>query len=375
MSSSNYYALSFYVMSLAYDRVCLANVDRVLAAMGFGDVFRGVVATLHRGATASFLLHRIILEAPITLSLRQGDPIAMLLYNIQLQPYLLRLEDFLPGVAFLDFEEKVEAYVDYVVVVGEDEEDLIIIDIITRQFEAMSGVILNRSHKTAILGLGGWAGRKEWLLEWVSAPQQLKTFRVTYTPALASTIALLWEVCLAGVQRAIHAWKERHVPFLQRRRDVLESHVLSKLWYLAQILPLPQVVAARATSMASSFLWLGHLERLAWQELHGKKEKGGLGVSCIATRGEALLAKQFCHQVAAGGTLAGHLAFWLGCVLGHLEPAVTGGRHASMLLGPWCMWPRCWRKSLSLAQSQSPAQKGPQQPGSTWPSWTSPPPP
>ncbi len=114
---------------------------------------------------------------------------------------------------------------------------------------------------------------------------------------------------------------------------MLESHVLSKFWYLAQILPLPQVVAARATSMASSFLWLGHLERLAWQELHGKKEKGGLGVSCISTRGEALLAKQFCHQVATGGTPAGHLAFWLGCVLGYLEPAVTGGRHASMLLG------------------------------------------
>jgi hypothetical protein len=145
----------------AYDRVCLSFVDRVLAAMGFGDGFRGVVATLHRGATASFLLHRITPEVPITFSIRQGDPIAMLLYNIQLQPYLLRLEDFLPGVVFPDFEEKVEAYVDDVVAVGEHEEDLITIDVITRQFVATSGAILNRSHKTAILGLGGWTGRRE----------------------------------------------------------------------------------------------------------------------------------------------------------------------------------------------------------------------
>ncbi len=93
---------------------------------------------------------------PITFSVRQGDPIAMLLYIIQLQPFLLRLEEVLPGVAFPDFDERVEAYVDNVVVVGEDENDLLIVDAIFRQFEAISGAILNRSHKTAILGLGGW---------------------------------------------------------------------------------------------------------------------------------------------------------------------------------------------------------------------------
>jgi hypothetical protein len=70
----------------AYDRVCLPYVDKVLEAVGFGSVFREVVATLHRGATASFLLHRFSRAFPITFSVRQGDPIAMLLYNIQLQP-------------------------------------------------------------------------------------------------------------------------------------------------------------------------------------------------------------------------------------------------------------------------------------------------
>jgi hypothetical protein len=49
----------------AYDKICLAYVDRVLAVMGFGDIFRGVVATLHRGGrwspsccTASRRLYR-----------------------------------------------------------------------------------------------------------------------------------------------------------------------------------------------------------------------------------------------------------------------------------------------------------------------------
>ncbi len=124
-----------------------------------------MVATLHSGATASFLLHCITLVVPITFSIRQEDPIAMLLYNIQLQPYLLRLGEVLSGVAFPDFKERVEAYVDDVVAVGEDEEDLLIIDVIMRQFEDVSGAILYRSHEMAILGPGGWEERKEWPLE------------------------------------------------------------------------------------------------------------------------------------------------------------------------------------------------------------------
>jgi hypothetical protein len=132
---------------------------------------------------------------------------------------------------------------------------------------------------------------------------------------------------LGGVQAAIHGWRARGVPFLSERRDVLEVFVFSKLWYLAQILPLPQAVAARATTLAGSFLWAGHLERLAWQELHHKRQAGGLGVSCIFTRGQALLAKQLCHQVAGGGIPAGHLAFWLGAAVGHYVPALSGGSH------------------------------------------------
>jgi hypothetical protein len=60
---------------------------------------------------------------------------------------------------------------------------------------------------------------------------------------------------------------------------------------------------------------------------------GRLGFSCISMRGEALLAKQFCHQMAAGGILADHLAFWLGGTIGYLAPSTAGGHHASMFTG------------------------------------------
>ncbi len=48
-----------------------------------------------------------------------------------------------------------------------------------------------------------------------------------------------------------------------------------KKWFMAQIFPLPQAMATKATSLTGSILWRGHGERLAWQELH-KKEASGL---------------------------------------------------------------------------------------------------
>ena len=81
----------------------------------------------------------------------------------------------------------------------------------------------------------------------------------------------------------------------------METFALSKLWYLCQILPMPPQVAQQLTTAAGAFLWRGHLERLAWQELHCPPLEGGLGVSSIATRAQALLAKQFCWAVGQEG--------------------------------------------------------------------------
>jgi hypothetical protein len=78
---------------------------------------------------------------------------------------------------------------------------------------------------------------------------------------------------------------------------------------MAQILHSLSRLASKVTSIAGSFLWMGHLERLAWQELHNSREAGGLGVSCISSRGQALFSKRLCLQVVVGGTPAGHLAF------------------------------------------------------------------
>ena len=319
----------------AFDRVCLPYLDCVLEAMGFGITFRAVVATLHDGATATFLLQTLSREIPVEFSVRQGDPLAALLFNIQMEPFLSVLHRLLPGLPVGDILELVEAYMDDVDAMGERLEDIIAIDGVTRRFEALSGQILNRNRKSAILGLGAWAGRQDWPLPWLHAPPTLKVFGVTLAPTLEATMAASWAACTRGVTAALNFWASRRIPTLRLRRDALETFALSKLWYLCQILPMPSQVAQQLTTAAGAFLWRGHLERLAWQELHCPALDGGLGVSSITTRAQALLSKQFCWAVAQEGEAAAHWAYWVGPLLQDYLPDLAAGRHAPVVPPPW----------------------------------------
>jgi hypothetical protein len=140
----------------AYDRVSIQWLDRVLEAMGFGAVLRQWVATLHRRASACFMLHTLSPDMAVEFSIRQGDPAASVFFVIYIEPFLVRLEDLIRGLFMGGIREASFGYMDDVNVLSEDEEDIVIADSVCRAFKEASGAILNRNRKTVVLGLGSW---------------------------------------------------------------------------------------------------------------------------------------------------------------------------------------------------------------------------
>jgi hypothetical protein len=308
----------------AYDRVSLPWVDRVMEAMGFGTVFRGWMATLHRGASAAFLLRHISPFMAILFSIRQGDPLAALLFIIYLEPFLVRLEASLKGLQLAHIREAAFGYMDDVEVLGSHLSDIIMVDSITLDFEAASGALLNRNRKTLILGLGSWAGRQDWPLPWLQAATSIKVLGFEIHPTFTASVEATWTRVLAGLRSTVQSWSGRRLPILLQRVQVLEVYVSSKAWYFAQVIPLSASAAASLRSILGDFVWAHSLARLAFPQLHRPFSEGGLGLSCPIKRAQSLLVKQTLHQLAAGGRTALHLAYWMGAALQGRLPLPTG---------------------------------------------------
>ena len=66
----------------AYDRVCLKYLKQVMKAMKIPDIFIDWILLLHRDADTSLLLDFITKPISILFSVRQGDPLSMVLYII-----------------------------------------------------------------------------------------------------------------------------------------------------------------------------------------------------------------------------------------------------------------------------------------------------
>jgi hypothetical protein len=60
--------------------------------------------------------------------------------------------------------------------------------------------------------------------------------------------------------------------------EVAKIFALSKLYYVAQVLPLPDKQRRRVESCLSKFIFIGRQERLKLSELENRPMQGGLGL-------------------------------------------------------------------------------------------------
>ena len=137
-----------------YDRVLLDYFLRVMGKMNFGSMSCGWVKMMHEGARTKFILNQLSQAIEVSFSIRQGDPMAMVLYILYIEPLLLCLERSLKGLDIAGISQSIEAYCDDVNVLTDDEDDLVQTDLIIEEFEATSGAILSRSKKCKIIGFG-----------------------------------------------------------------------------------------------------------------------------------------------------------------------------------------------------------------------------
>jgi hypothetical protein len=183
-----------------------------MEAMGFGLNVRGWIQTLHHQASACFMLHSLSPFLLILFSISQGDPLAMLLFILQIEPLLRRLQRDLASLHLAWAKVAGLGYVDDVAAVGSNPGDLTALDSAIRDFEAVSGAILNCNRKSVIVCLGEWASRQEWPLPWLHEASHAKIFGIVFAATVAYTLSLSRDWLVSGLEATLVLWCGRYLP-------------------------------------------------------------------------------------------------------------------------------------------------------------------
>ena len=300
----------------AYDRVMLDFLVKVMKKMNFGDHFTSWIIMLHEGSRTRFILSGLT------------DPLAMLLYILYIEPLLLALERNMTGLRVATIEQKLEAYCDDINLTTDKLEDFDIAAGIVKKFESVSGAILSRDKKCKVIGFGNWAGKEDWPLAWLKPVKSLKIFGIFISNSYEEMLKVNWEFRFKKFSDALHSWSPRILDTLQQRVEVIRIFALSRVYFVAAILPVKPNMVKKFESLMGKFIWnySGKFLRIALDEIKNGKLAGGLNLPCLATMADSLLFSQCIRLIRSGDSKSmNHLMFWLGDLLVDLVPGFGQG--------------------------------------------------
>jgi hypothetical protein len=315
----------------AYDRVLLDFLVKVMQKMNFGGVFTSWICMLHEGARTRFILGFLTRAIEVRFSIRQGDPLSMILYIIYVEPLLIALERSLVGLKIASVRQTLEAYCDDLNLLTNNLEDLAKMEDLVVKFEKCSGVILSRDKKCKVLGIGGWAKKVDWPVAWLKSVTSIKIFGIHVCDSYTEMLNMNWDFRFNKFRDAIMSWSSRILTTLQQRVEVIRMFALSRVYYVASILPIKASMVKKFESLMGKFIWQGSgkILRVAIGELKNEHLSGGLNMPCLTTMSEALLSSQCLRLLRSGDDKSiSHLDYWMGYLLTDLVPGLGLGEQA-----------------------------------------------
>ena len=104
---------------------------------------------------------------------------------------------------------------------------------------------------------------------------------------------------------------------------------LSRVYYVAAVLPMKPAVVKKFESLMGKYLWnfSGKILRVAIDEMKNRKMEGGLNLPCLASMADSLLFSQLCRLIKSGEKKSlGHVYYWIGDLLENLAPNINFGQ-------------------------------------------------
>ena len=109
------------------------------------------------------------------------------------------------------------------------------------------------------------------------------------------------------------SWKDRDLPTLEQRVQVVNMYMSSTIWYTAQVLPLPAGFCKQIDQELGRFIFRGRITmgRLKLEQLCHPVKKGGLGLFNTERKAKSLFTRQIGRMLRRKGKGYKHISYWL----------------------------------------------------------------
>lgn len=300
----------------AFDRVSHEYLLRALRAFGMGEGFISWIGALYHDISSCVIAnHFVSAPFPVTRSVRQGCSLSPLLYVLCLEPVLIKIRNDreikgfkLPG---RKEEQKTTAFADDSNFFLADEKSTRRVIGWFEHFGKGSGAKLNK-RKSKGHFFGKWKNRSDhpFGIAWAD---KIKVFGIWFGNI---SLGEIWTPVYRKICKTLDLYKGR-VMSLYGRAVVVNVMVLSKLWYMASVLCVPERLIELIEREVFKFFWSSKNEMINRGTMFLPKCKGGIGVTNIRFKIICLQLAQVNKIVYDDNTLGwvpfGHV--WLGLKL------------------------------------------------------------
>lgn len=270
----------------AFDRVDHTYLLSVLRSMRINENLVALIGRLMCSARSRIIINgNLSAQFPIQRSVRQGDPLSMLLFVVFLHPLLEKL------LAICNHpKELVVAYADDISIILVDETKLAEVKRAFDDFGLCSGARLNIAKTTAV-NIGPQRVNSTGA-GWTTVCDSVKILGVIYFNSLKRTIEENWRETIRKTSYLMWLFKPRDLS-IHQKVTLLNLFVTSKLWYMASVLSMPNACIAKVTSQIGQFIWGRYPTRVSIDQLALPVAEGGLNLHVPKMKSKALILNRF----------------------------------------------------------------------------------
>ena len=279
----------------AFDRISHSFLFSTLEHFGFGPNFIKWIKLIYTSTFSAVKLNGWLTSfIPLERS------------TIRANPYISGLS--LPG--FLSPLPCISQYADDTSLIVGTERAIEEVFNVYSLYERGSGAKLNPS-KCEGLWLGPWNGRTDSPVNIIWSSVKIKVLGVFLGPGNLDEIN--WRPRITSVENALNSWRQRSLSY-RGKALVINALALSRVWYVASLIPVPPWVLSELTSLVFKFFWSGKRDLNARMVVCQPSFLGGFSVVDCQTKLWALRVQWVRRFVISPASWSSFMIYWFSTV-------------------------------------------------------------